>query len=131
MELKERYVGSFYSHLAEGKLMGQRCKTCGTYRLFPVPVCSDCQGTDLIWTELSKEGKLLFFSVPRVVPSRFERYLPYVAGCMQLKEGPVFWAIVEGIDMKNLEKELSRLPLDVHIEMKELAGNIVPIGKIR
>jgi uncharacterized OB-fold protein len=131
MEMKERYVGSFYGYLAEDKLMGQKCKSCGTYRLFPVPVCSECQGTDLPWTELSKEGKLLFFSIPRVVPLRFDPYTPFAFGCIQIKEGPVFWTMVEGIDMKNPEKELSRLPLDVNIEMKEIAGNIVPTGKIR
>ena len=129
--MKERYVGSFYSYLAEGKLMGQKCKSCGTYRLFPVPVCSECQGTDLPWTELSGEGKLLFFSIPRVVPLRFAGYVPCAFGCIQLKEGPVFWSIVEGIDLKNPEKELNRLPLDLHIEMKEIAGNIVPTGKIQ
>ena len=131
MEMKERYVGSFYGYLAEGKLMGQRCKACGTYKLFPMPVCSNCQSTELSWTELSKEGKLLFFAVSEMVPPRFARYAPFVFGCIQLKEGPVFWGMVEGIDMDKPEKELARLPLDVSIEMKELAGNIVPIGRVR
>lgn len=132
MEMKERYVDSFYSYLAEGKLMGQRCKTCGTYRLFPVPVCSECQGTDMSWAELSKEGKLLFFSSSDLVPARFANYTPCVMGCVQLKEGPVFWALVDGgIDIQNPESELNRLPLDVDIEMRDIAGNTVPICKIR
>jgi uncharacterized OB-fold protein len=130
MQMKERYVGSFYGHLAEGKLMGQRCATCGTYRLFPVPVCSECQGRDLIWKELSKEGKLLFFSIANLVPARFASYAPCVIGCIHLKDGPVFWTMVEGINTKNQEVETKRLPLDVDIEMKEIAGNIVPIGKV-
>ena len=131
MDMEERYVGSFYSNLAEGKLMGQKCKTCGTYRLFPVPVCAECQGTDLLQTELKKKGKLLFVSVANFPPPRFAQYAPCAIGCVQLTEGPVFWALVEGIDINNPEAEHNRLPLDVDIEMKEIAGNIVPIGKVQ
>jgi len=132
MQLKERYVGKFYGFLAENKLVGQRCNACGTYRLFPVPVCSNCQGTDLSWMELAKEGKLLFFSITIIGRSvRFSRFTPCAFGCIELKDGPVFWSLVEGIDLKNPEKELKRLPLDVNIEIREIAGNKVPIAKIR
>ena len=130
MEMKERYVGTFYNSLAEGKLMGQKCNKCGTYRLYPVPVCSNCQSTDMAWTELNKEGKLLYFSIPRVVPTRFERYVPCVVGCIQLKDGPVFWGMVDGINMRDAAGEANRLPMDVTIEMKEIAGNIVPTAKV-
>jgi uncharacterized OB-fold protein len=131
MEMKERYVGSFYGYLAEGKLMGQKCQTCGTYRLFPVPVCSHCQGTDMLWTELSKEGKLLFFSVAYRVPPMYDVDHPCAVGCIQLKEGPVFWGMLEGIDINKPEEEFTRLPRDVYIDFKEVAGNIIPIGRLR
>jgi len=131
MEMEERYVDKFFGYLAEGKLMGQKCNTCGTYRLFPVPVCSNCQGTDLSWTELTKEGKLLFFTITTMPPVRFARFTPCAFGCIELKEGPVFWTLVEGIDLKNPEKEFKRLPLNVSIEIREMAGNNVPVAKIR
>ena len=130
MEMKERYVETFYDNLTKGKFMGQRCKSCGTYRVFPVPVCSECQGTDLELTELSKEGRLLFFNIPKVVAARFEQYMPCVSGCIQIKEGAVLWCIVEGIDVKNPDKEFARLPIDVQIELKEIAGNVVPTAKV-
>lgn len=130
MEMKERYVETFYDNLAKGKIMGQRCKSCGTYRVFPVPVCWECQGTDLELTELSKEGRLLFFNIPKVVAARFEPYMPCVSGCIQIKEGAVLWCIVEGIDIENPDKEFARLPIDVKIELKEIAGNVVPTAKI-
>jgi uncharacterized OB-fold protein len=131
METKERYVNRFYTNLAENKLVGQKCEDCGTYRLFSMPVCENCQGTRLSWIELSNDGKLLFFSIPYIPPARFAEYGPYAFGSIQLKEGPVFWTLVEGIDLQNPEKDFSRLPLDVDILIKELAGNCVPIAKVR
>jgi uncharacterized OB-fold protein len=131
METIERYVDSFYNYLAQGKLMGQKCRACGTYRLYPVAVCSHCQGTDLAWTELSKEGKLLFFSVSHRVPPMFAEFAPCAVGCIQLKEGPVFWGMVEGLDIQEPEGELARLPRDVIIDFKQAAGNTIPIGRVR
>ena len=127
----ERYVQTFYQYLGEDKLVGQRCDTCGTYRLFPVPVCSDCQGTKLSWTELSPEGKLLLFSVSHMPPQRFAQQVPCGMGLVQLKEGPVFWTRVEGVDLEEPERDLERLPLDVEIEWMDLAGNRIPVCRVR
>jgi uncharacterized OB-fold protein len=131
METKERYVDKFYTNLAEGRFTGQKCNDCGTYRLFPVPVCENCQGTNVSWIELSKAGKLLLFSIPYIPPARFAEYAPYAFGSVQLEEGPVFWTLVEGVDLKNPEKDFGRLPLDVDIVIRELAGNCVPTAKVR
>jgi uncharacterized OB-fold protein len=131
MKTQERYVNKFFENLADGKLMGQKCNDCGTYRLLPVPVCANCKGTNLSWTELSKEGKLLLFSIANFPNARFAKLAPYAYGSVQLKEGPVFWMPVEGIDVQNPEREFDRLPLDVDIVIKELAGNPVPTAKVR
>jgi uncharacterized OB-fold protein len=131
MEFTERYVNTFFENLAKGRLMGQKCKTCGTYRLFPVPVCANCQGTDMVWTELSKKGKLLLFGVSTMPPERFAHLAPAAEGWIQLEEGPLLVCLTEGVDIKNPEKDNKRLPLDVDIEMREIAGNFIPVAKIR
>ncbi len=132
MEYKERYVKKFYDSLAEGKFMGQVCKECGTYQVFPVPVCDHCKGTNLEWTALSKDGKVIHVDVSYYPPMRFASYAaPCALGLVQLKEGPVMQIPLEGFDLKNPEKEMARLPLDVDIIIKEVAGNHIPIAKIR
>jgi uncharacterized OB-fold protein len=131
MEMKERYVNKLYGYWAEGRLMGQKCNDCGTYVLLPVPVCNNCQGTNLSWTELSKEGKLLLFSIAYFPLLRFAKYAPCAFGSVQLKDGPILWTLVEGIDLKNPVKEFARLPLDVDIEMRQMAGNYIPVCKVR
>jgi uncharacterized OB-fold protein len=131
MKTQERYVNEFFGHLADGKLMGQKCDDCGTYRLLPMPVCEKCKGTNLSWTELSKEGKLLLFSVTNFPNARFGKMAPYAYGSVQLKEGPVFWMPVEGIDVQNPAREFDRLPVDVDIVFKELAGNPTTFAVVR
>jgi uncharacterized OB-fold protein len=131
MKTQERYVEKFYGYLADGKLMGQKCNDCGSYRLAPVPVCENCQSTNLSWTELSKEGKLLLFTITTMPPARFASLAPCAFGSVQVKEGPVLWTLIEGIDIKNPTREFDRLPMDVDIVIKELAGNHVPTARVR
>jgi len=131
MKTQERYVNKFFENLADGKLMGQKCNDCGAYRLLPVPVCENCKGTNLSWVELHKEGKLTLFSIANSPNARYAKFGPYAYGSVQLKEGPVCWMPVEGIDIKNPAKEFDRLPMAVDIVFKEWAGNTIPIAKVR
>ncbi len=131
MEFKERYVSTFYENLAKGKLMGQKCKTCGTYRLFPMPVCTNCQGTDLEWTEIVNKGKLLLFAPSTHPPERFAHLTPCAMGLIQLEQGPILYCLVEGVDARNPQNDLKRLPLDVDISTREVAGNVIPVAKVR
>lgn len=131
MDTQEHYVDKFFTYLSEGKLMGQKCDDCGAYTLYPVPVCNSCKGTNLSWTELSGKGKLLFYSVSRYPAVRFAKYAPCGFGSIQLNEGPVFFGIVDGVDLNNPAKDFDRLPLDVDIEIREVAGNFVPTAKVR
>ena len=50
------YVKMWYQYFGEGKVMGlnETGAVCTNARL--VPVCSECFGTDLTWTEMSGEG---------------------------------------------------------------------------
>lgn len=131
MELQERYVNKFYENLAAGKLIGQKCNDCGTYMVFPVPVCSECQGTDLSWVELKKEGKVLFFDIQYFPSARFASFgVPCAVGLVQLKDGPAMHLPIEGIDLKDPGKDRDRLPIDAEILIRELGGNQVPVAKV-
>jgi uncharacterized OB-fold protein len=131
MEWTERYVLKFYQYLAEDKLMGQICNDCGTHHLFPMPVCGNCQGTNLSWKELRKEGKVLYFSISNMPPIRFAKFTPCAFGSVQLSDGPVVNTMIEGINLEEAEQERAHLPIDVDIVIKEIAGNPIPIGKVK
>lgn len=131
MDTQEHYVDKFYNYMSESNLMGQKCADCGSYNLFPVPVCKNCKGTNLKWTQLSGKGKVLLFSVSYYPPARWAKLAPCAFGSVQLDEGPVFWTLVEGIDIKNPVKEFMRLPIPVDIVIQDLIGNHIPTAKVR
>ncbi|MEM3550118.1 MAG: zinc ribbon domain-containing protein [Candidatus Bathyarchaeia archaeon] len=133
LDFTERYVTTFYENLAKGKLVGQKCKRCGSYQFFPIPVCRTCKGTDLEWTEFSGKGKLLLVQAAKGPASggpRFDSILPCAFGVVQLAEGPViFCPVIEGIDLNNIPEENRQLPLYVEITTREVAGNFIPVAR--
>ncbi len=124
------YIHGFYHNLAEGRLMGQKCDQCGTYRLFHVPVCDTCQSLSYSEEELIRTGQLLQLTSSYKPGWRFAPYAPLACGVVQLEQGPVLFTIVEGINLENLAEEIQRLPLDVNIEIREMGGNPIPIAVV-
>ena len=57
------YVKMWYEYFGKERSWDLRCNGCGAYECPPVPVCSECAGIDLTWTELSGEGELTAFKV--------------------------------------------------------------------
>lgn len=94
---------AFYQALGEHKLMGTRCRQCGAVHLPPRPICPQCLGADVEWVELSGKGKLAAFTVIYIAPTAmlaagYGRNNPYLAGIVQLEEGPSVSAQILGFD---------------------------------
>jgi uncharacterized OB-fold protein len=125
----EPIVKKFYEHLDEGKIMGLKCKECGSHLFPPVAACRSCSSRDLEWTEMSGEGELLFYSSSTLPAVRFVDYAPYAYGLVKLKEGPVFLTMISGVeaeDTAKMEELFRKLPLPVRAKVEEIAGaNIV------
>jgi len=119
----EPIVSEFYDYLDKGKLMGLKCKKCGSYEFPPAPVCQKCGGSDMEWAELSGDGELLFFTVIESLPEpRFADLVPNVVGSVRMREGPGFTGIVWGLDVERPEEELKKCPRKVKAEIREVAG---------
>ena len=86
----EPIIKTWYDNLAEGKLTGKRCKECGCIMFPPVPVCYDCSGTDLEWTEMSGEGVIRNISLSPMgcFPYNVDEELLGIG--VELKEGMYF-----------------------------------------
>jgi len=91
-------IESFYSLIAERKLMAAKCKRCGKLLVPPRPMCTDCYSKDLEWTQLKGEGKLLTYTVIHVSPKQFESMIPYAVGIVQLTEGPQLPGMIRDIE---------------------------------
>jgi len=56
---------AYWEGAAAGKLLLQRCKSCGKVQFFPRVACVDCFG-DLDWIEAKGTGKVHSFTLVRV-----------------------------------------------------------------
>jgi len=81
-------IKAYNDFLAENKIMGSKCKMCGAVHLPPRPVCSECGGRDLVWTELKGTGTIRAYTVITVPLTRLKDRCPYAVGVVKLEDGP-------------------------------------------
>jgi uncharacterized OB-fold protein len=102
-------VNDFVDYLGQGKLMGTKCKKCGTIHFPPRADCAECLSSDIEWFEVSGTGKLVSFSKLMYGPVGFEEDLPYSIAVLDYGDYKVFGRISKdipdeelkiGIDMK-------------------------------
>jgi len=96
----------FDAFCKEKKLMGTRCKNCGTISMPPRPLCLKCHSYDMEWIPLSGKGKILSFTVISYGPwtmtnAGYGKDNPYCSGIIQLEEGPRMSTQIVGVDAKN------------------------------
>ncbi len=107
---------AFYKAVGEHKLMGTRCKACGEIHLPPRPICPKCLSGDVAWVEFGGKGKLTAFTVIYIAPTAmiaagYGRNNPYIAGIVQLEEGPSVSAQILGLDATKPESIAIGAPL--------------------
>jgi uncharacterized protein len=91
--------------LKKGKLLGLKCKDCGTVVANPKMVCRKCAGPNLDIVELSGKGSIKSFTTIYVAAEGRQNECPYTVVLVQLDEGP--WT------MGNLmDQEPAKLALD-------------------
>ena len=64
-----------------------KCKKCGTLFFPPRLVCNKCKSREFENTNLSREGKVVTYTVIRVAPSQFVDQAPYPIAIVELKDG--------------------------------------------
>jgi len=116
------YVKMWYDYFEQGKVMGLKCKRCGSYEFPPVTVCNNCKGTDLEWVEMSGEGKLQSFTAVPYPDAPFAEYAGYYYGRIIMKEGPDFATMILNIDPEHEVELFEKLPVDVKAEIMQRDG---------
>ena len=118
--MQERPIStiSFNHFLNEEKLMGSRCKKCGTLFSPPRPICIKCFSREIEWAKLSGKGKLAAFTCiyvgpPWMIKQGYDRKHPYCSGVVDLEEGTKIDARIEGVDASKPETIKIGMPLTV------------------
>lgn len=98
-------AASFQAYMNEGKLMGSRNRETGEVFIPPRPIDPRTHGANMEWVELSGRGKLAAFTsvyigTTAMIDAGYDRTKPYVAGIVELEEGPRISAQLLGVDGK-------------------------------
>ena len=105
MEYKLTFKG-YNEALKENKLLGLKCKECGTITVPPKMVCRKCASPDMEIIELTGKGKIQTFTTCNVAPEGREDEVPYIIALVELDEGPWIMGNLTGIDPTTATVEL-------------------------
>ncbi len=126
----EPYVKKWYDGLEGGKVMGVKCKRCGSYEFPPVPVCNNCSGKEMEWVEMSGEGKMVSFSANLIVDAPFIEFGQTIVAIVQLKEGPHFISPLVGTGIDQQAELFDKLPVSVKMEIQPRTNYKYPVFRI-
>jgi uncharacterized OB-fold protein len=121
-ETREFTAASFNAYLSEEKrLMGVRCRACGTLSPEPRPMCHTCHSKEMEWHEFSGKARLSTFTCISIVPvsmaqKGYGRNNPYCTGIVKLEEGPRLSARILGVEASNPQDIKTGIDLVLDLE---------------
>jgi uncharacterized protein len=93
----------YWQSAAEGRLVMQRCTSCGVHQFYPRAMCVSCGG-DTEWVDASGRGTLHTFTIIRQNRSpAFAALSPYAVGIVELDEGVRMMSNIVECDVEQLE----------------------------
>jgi uncharacterized OB-fold protein len=108
-------VQAFNDSLAQGKLRGAKCTSCGELHLPPRPICRTCGSRQLEWFEFKGTGRIKTFTVINVPLSEFKEKSPYAVGIVKLDEGPTISGFL-------LKEKIDKLRVGERVDVVYIKG---------
>lgn len=125
-------VAAFAEHLRAGRLMGSRCRACGTRAFPPRAHCERCLADDFELAPVSGRGRLYTWTRIDAAPSGFEAWAPYTIGVVDLEDGgrALAWigdsvpaaSLAVGMELRlvpRLHETIERITVDYTLEAPE------------
>jgi uncharacterized OB-fold protein len=120
-------VKTYYDKLANGELVGLKCTECGTVSFPPKAICNSCGNLETEWISMSGRGELRIYSVVNYPGGEFQEVAPYAFGLIKLEEGPVFYGMVDGVDLEDPWAGNQSLPVDVAARVETVGTKTFPL----
>ena len=87
-DVDEPLAAPFWAAAREGRLVAQRCASCGTFRWTPSEICPECLSPDADWTSLRGTAAVWSYAVyRRAMHPAFADSVPYTVAMLELPEG--------------------------------------------
>ncbi len=100
----------------EGKLMVLGCRSCGTRRWPPRPMCPECNSLEFDWVEVRGRGRIFSWTtVGRAMLPGFENDVPYAVVIVELEESPGIRFIGNVLDARPEDLRID-MPMEVVFE---------------
>jgi uncharacterized OB-fold protein len=114
----------FWDAARRGVFLIKRCATCGEPHFYPRPFCPFCWSPDVHWEEASGRAVLYTYSIVRrndLAP--FTDRVPYVAGIVELAEGPRAMTDIVDVALDDVH-----IGMDLQVTFVEIADGVtVPV----
>lgn len=107
----------YHKALMKNKLMGLKCKECGTVTCPPQMSCSSCTGFDLEVVELNGKGKITTYTTIYVPAEGREGEAPYIIVLVELEEGPWIMGNLYDLDPARASLDLIGKPVQLGIRI--------------
>ena len=92
----------YWQSAADGRLVVQRCLSCGEYQFYPRALCAACAGA-MEWVHVSGRGTLYTYTIIRQNRSpAFAALSPYAVGMVELEEGVRMMSNIVDCDVEQL-----------------------------
>ncbi|MFH0768411.1 MAG: Zn-ribbon domain-containing OB-fold protein [Chloroflexota bacterium] len=105
--------GVFVEDAEGGKLLGNKCKSCGQLFFPKVQLCYNCFKKDMEEVALSRRGKLYTYTIGHMPASHFQP--PYAIGFVDMPEGVRVFA-----PLKMIENKPFKVGMDMEVVIEEL-----------
>ena len=105
MEYKLKFK-DYDEALRNNKLLGLKCKGCGTITVPPKMVCQSCASSEMDVIELKGTGKIQTFTTVFVASEGREGEVPYIIVLVELDEGPWIMGNLAGIEPEKATMEI-------------------------
>ena len=92
------------------RLEAGKCEKCGKLFFPKRLICDECGSQKMNTIKLSREGKLITYTIIHIGPSQFTDQAPYAVGIVELKEGVRLLTQLADCD---LEKLKSGMPMRI------------------
>jgi uncharacterized protein len=112
---------NYHKALIKNKLMGLKCKQCGTTTCPPQMSCSNCGGFDLEIVELSGKGIIRSYTTVYLPAEGRENEAPYIIVLVELEEGP--WIIGNFFDIDPIRASLDLIGKEVKLGNRVFPGD--------
>jgi uncharacterized OB-fold protein len=120
LPLPEPEMQPFWDGTKDGRLLLQRCITCGRHQFYPRWFCATCAG-EVAWIEAAGTGEVHSFTIVRQNGTPpFDELVPYVLALVELDEGVRMMGNVVDVAVDDVE-----IGMPVRITFVAETGDIV------